>query len=174
MTDTPDRLDELLAAARAGDQDAYRQFLSEAAMRLRSYAARRIGQGGDVEDVVQQCLIALHEKRGTLDPARPVGPWMYAIARYKLADAFRQQGRRPLMAELEDVPVEADTHAAHDVRALLGQLPEAQAEAIRMTRVEGLTMDEASARSGVGVSALKLRVHRGMARLKALVREGEA
>ena len=172
MTETPDRLDALLASARAGDEAAYRQFLQEAAARLRRYAVRRIGQDAEVEDIVQQCLIALHDKHGTLDPGRPVGPWMYAIARYKVADWLRQRGRRTATIALEEAVTGPESHAARDVGVLLEHLPEAQAEAIRLTRIEGLTMDEASARTGAGVSALKLRVHRGMARLQRLVDDG--
>lgn len=172
MNGRPDGLDALLACARAGDEAAYRRFLAEAAVRLRRYAERRIGLEAEVEDIVQQCLIALHHKRHTLDPGRPVGPWMYAIARYKLADWFRQRGRRPVTSALDDIAVAPESHAARDVEVLLGHLPGAQAEAIRLTRIEGLTMDEASSRAGIGVSALKLRVHRGMARLKQIVGDG--
>lgn len=173
MTETPDRLDALLAAARTGDRAAYRCFLEEAAVRLRRFAARRIGGDSELEDLVQECLIAIHEKRGTLDPRRPVAPWLYAIARYKLADAWRRHNRRPASAGLTEfeVEVEPEFGAAQDVVALLDRLPEAQAEAIRLTRLEGLTTNEAGERVGIGTSALKLRVHRGMARLKQMVGE---
>lgn len=172
MNQTPDRLDGLLAAARASDEAAYRRFLVEAAARLRRFAERRIGREAEVEDIVQVCLIAVHEKRDTLDPDRPVGPWMYAIAHYKLADWLRRRSRRQAAVPLDEIVVAADSHAARDVGALLGRLPEGQAEAIRLTRIEGLTMVEASARTGIGVSALKLRVHRGMARLRRLLEDG--
>jgi RNA polymerase sigma-70 factor (ECF subfamily) len=171
MTETPDRLDVLLAAASAGDDLAYRRFLEEAAVRLRSFAARRLGGDAELEDVVQECLIAIHEKRGTLDPRRPVGPWLYAIARYKIADSWRRRRRRPVPAALPEIAVEAETGAARDTAMLLDRLPEAQAEAIRLTKLEGMTTSEAGARVGIGTSALKLRVHRGMARLKHMVGE---
>ena len=173
MTETPDQLDALLACARAGDEAAYRRFLTEAAARLRGFAERRIGREAEVEDIVQQCLIALHDKRHTLDPGRPVGPWMYAIARHKLADWLRQRRRRAASVQLEELAVAPESHVARDVGALLGHLPDAQAEAIRLTHLEGLTMRDASARTGASVSALKLRVHRGMARLRRLVDEGQ-
>ena len=116
-------------------------------------------------------LIACHEKHHTLDPGRPVGPWLRAIAGYKLIDFWRKRGRSPVVFEDADVPVEEDAMAGMDVAALLGELPEAQAEAIRLTQIEGLTGEEASQRAGIGLSAMKLRVHRGMNRLKEIVEE---
>lgn len=133
---------------------------------------RKAGADSEVEDVLQECLIALHEKRHTLDPGRPVGPWMYAIANYKLIDFWRKRGRSKLVLDdAADMDVAAESLAGVDVATLLGELPEAQAEAIRMTHIEGLTNKEAAGKVGIGVSAMKLRVHRGMLRLKDIADE---
>lgn len=168
-----DRLDLLMQQARAGDDAAYREFLGEAANRLRASLARKIGGDSELEDLVQESLIAIHEKRHTLDPNRPVAPWLHAIARYKLIDHWRKRGRSPIVLEEADGEVDADGFAGMDVAALLNELPEAQAEAIRLTQIEGLTGAEASAQVGIGLSAMKLRVHRGMLRLKQIVAEKE-
>ncbi|MGN3974832.1 sigma-70 family RNA polymerase sigma factor [Tsuneonella sp. SYSU-LHT278] len=174
MTLRPDRLDTLAAAAFVGDRKAYRAFLEEAAIRLRIYVRRRMGLQTDVEDVVQECLIALHEKGGTFDPGRPVAPWMFAIARYKMADHWRREGRRPQMtSELPEVPVQPDDFASHDVATLLAQLPETQAEAVKLTRLEGMTNREASQAAGIRLSAMKLRVHRGIIALTRMVARSE-
>ena len=165
-------LDRLITAARDGDSAAYRQFLAEAAQRIRALLARKIGADNELEDLVQECLIAIHEKRHTLDPGRPVAPWMYAIANYKLIDHWRKRGRSIIdLDDDADIAVSADTLAQTDIETLLEKLPEAQAQAIRMTQIEGLTNREAGDRIGVGVSAMKLRVHRGMARLRAVAEE---
>lgn len=164
-------LDHLIARSREGDKKAYRDFLAEAAIVVRKQLARKIGGDGELEDIVQEVLIACHEKHHTLDPGRPVGPWLRAIAGYKLIDFWRKRGRSPVVFEDADVPVEEDAMAGMDVAALLGELPEAQAEAIRLTQIEGLTGEEASQRAGIGLSAMKLRVHRGMNRLKEIVEE---
>jgi len=134
--------------------------------------ARKVGADSELEDVLQECLIALHEKRHTLDPGRPVGPWMYAIANYKLIDHWRKRGRSRLVLDDEvEMDVAADSFAGMDIAALLGELPEAQAQAIRLTHIEGMTNREAGEHIGIGVSAMKLRVHRGMLRLKEIVDE---
>lgn len=165
-----DPLDLLLEAARAGDAAAYREFLAEAANRLRASLLRRMNGDAELEDLVQEALIAVHEKRHTLDPGRPVAPWLNAIARYKLIDHWRRRGRSPLVLDdTADGEVAADGFAHVDVAALLDRLPKAQADAIRMTHIEGLTGAEAADRAGIGHSAMKLRVHRGLLRLKEIV-----
>lgn len=172
---TRSQLDLLIARVRAGDKRAYREFLAEAAMVVRRQLAHKIGGDGELEDIVQEVLIACHDKHHTLDPGRPVGPWLRAIAGYKLVDHWRKRGRSPLVLDDKaEVTVAADDLAEMDVAALLGELPEAQAEAIRLTHIEGLTGEEASARAGIGLSAMKLRVHRGMNRLKKMVNEKNA
>lgn len=167
-----DALDRLMVAVRGGDRTAYRKMLAEAGARIRAMLARKIGADSELEDILQECLIAIHEKRHTLDPGRPVGPWMYAIANYKLIDHWRKRGRsRLVFDDSADIEVAADTFADVDIVALLDELPEAQAQAIRLTHIDGLTNREAAEKVGIGVSAMKLRVHRGMLRLKEMVEE---
>jgi RNA polymerase sigma-70 factor (ECF subfamily) len=88
-------LARLMRAAIAGDERAYTEFLRRAACLVRSFARRKVVQGGiDPEDIVQETLLAIHMKRHTWRDDAPVTPWLYAIARYKLIDAFRRRGRR--------------------------------------------------------------------------------
>src|SRR5688500_13533786 len=84
-----------MRAAIAGDERAYGEFLRHAACLVRGFARRRVERGGiDPEDIVQETLLAIHIKRHTWREDAPVMPWLYAIARYKLVDAFRRRGRR--------------------------------------------------------------------------------
>jgi RNA polymerase sigma-70 factor (ECF subfamily) len=52
---------------------------------------------------------------------------------------------------------------------LLAELSPAQRDAILLTKIEGLSVTEASARTGVSESAIKVQVHRGLKKLAALV-----
>jgi RNA polymerase sigma-70 factor (ECF subfamily) len=168
----------LWARAQAGDEAAYREALQAMAARLRGYFARRLQSMPDeVEDLVQETLLALHLRRGTHDAALPVTNWVYAIARHKLVDLWRRRQRRealhePLDERVEDLLVATNQEflARRDLRALLQQLPQGQRSAIALLKIEGLSAAEASHRSGVSISALKVRVHRGLKRLAELVR----
>jgi RNA polymerase sigma-70 factor (ECF subfamily) len=131
-----------------------------------------------VEDLVQETLLALHLQRGTWDPALPVSAWVHAIARHKLVDLFRRRGRREALHESWD-DLDESAHptaveeqpARRDLGVLLESLPAAQQQAIVLTKIEGLSMQEASQRTGVSVAALKVQVHRGLKRLADLVKD---
>jgi RNA polymerase sigma-70 factor (ECF subfamily) len=132
----------------------------------------------EVEDLVQETLIVLHLQRATYDPALPVSAWVYAIARHKLVDMWRRRGRREALHESidkldgEEPLAFEEQPARRDLLTLLDALPAAQRRAIALTKLEGLSLAEASARSGVSVAALKVQVHRGLKRLMILVKGG--
>jgi RNA polymerase sigma-70 factor (ECF subfamily) len=171
-------LKPLWLRAQAGDEAAYRQSLALLATRLRGYLKRRMsGVPDDVEDLVQETLLALHLQRGTYDPTLPVSAWALAIARHKLVDVWRRRGRREdLHDAIDDVDERLlaaepdDGGARRDLEGLLEALPEAQRQAIVLTKLEGLTVAEAAARTGASPSAIKVQVHRGLKRLAGLVR----
>jgi len=171
------RLKALWGLARDGDEAAYHRALTLIAGRLRGYFARRLQAWPDeVEDLVQETLLALHVHRATCDPAAPVSAWVHAIARHKLVDLWRRHGRREALHEpLDDEMLESslvdERPARHDIAMLLAELPEAQRRAIELTKIEGLSVAEASARTGASVAAVKVQVHRGLKKLAALVRE---
>jgi RNA polymerase sigma-70 factor (ECF subfamily) len=172
-------LKPLWLRAQAGDDHAYRQALERIATRLRAYLRRRMQSlPDDLEDLVQETLLALHLQRGTYDPALPVSAWVLAIARHKLVDLWRRRGRHEALHDaIDDVDEGAlvaagggESEARRDLGKLLDDLPEAQRQAILLTKVQGLSVAEASQRTGASESAIKVQVHRGLKRLAALVK----
>jgi RNA polymerase sigma-70 factor (ECF subfamily) len=166
------RLKALMASALDGDRAAYAELLSTLGGFLRAYFGRRLGAGaGDVEDLVQETLLAVHLKRETYDRSQPFTPWAYAIARYKLIDHFRRVGARrsaPLEAagELFADGNPEEGAVRHDVQRLLGRLPPRQRALMRSVKLEGLSMDEAAERSGMSVAAVKVSLHRSLKGLR--------
>jgi len=172
------RIRPLWLRAQAGDEAAYRQALQLMARRLRAYFRRRMPTvQDDVEDLVQETLLAVHLQRGSYDPAFAVSAWFTAIASHKLVDLWRRRGRQENRHEdIEDMDgvllaeTAAEPHARRDLERLLQQLPALQRQAIELTKLEGLSVAEASTRTGVSEAALKVQVHRGLKRLAALVK----
>lgn len=168
--------------AQAGDDAAYRDALAKIAARVRRFYSRRLQALPDeVEDLVQETLIALHVQRGTYDNSLPVSSWVFAIARHKLVDLWRRRGRKESLndsldelTEDQHPAVQQESASRRDLGVLLEQLPEAQKQAILLTKIEGLSLTEASDRSGVSVAALKVQVHRGLKQLAAIVRSEAA
>ena len=175
VSELEDRLRPLMLLSLAGDAAAHRQLLTGLAGPLRAYYARRMAMyASSVEDLVQEALVAVHGKRGTYDTARPLLPWVYAIARYRLIDFYRRQRLRltvPIEAAA-DAFTDAEERAsesARDLEKLLAQLPAKQRQVIADVKLAGYSVAEAAARSGLSESAVKVGVHRGLKRLRALV-----
>lgn len=180
MASLETRLKLLMVAGLAGSPTAYRQLLEASARRLRSYFARRVGADcADLEDLVQETLIAVHRRRQSYDRSLPFTAWLHAIARYKLIDHFRRRGVRyqvPLEdAEAFPAPDDGDAClAAIDVKRLLAELPAKHRLSIQLTRIDGYSSREAADLTGRSSSAVKVDVHRGMKRLMAKVNGGDA
>jgi len=176
--DFESQLRPLWQRAQMGDDVAYREALGRIAARLRAFLRRRMPSlPDDLEDLVQETLLAVHLQRGTYDPSLPVSAWVLAIARHKLIDLWRRRGRRDALHEPLDELDESlhatsdeEAPARRDLMGLLQALPEAQRVAITLTKIEGLSVAEASARTGVSISAIKVQVHRGLKRLADRVR----
>lgn len=159
-----------MLAGLAGEAQPYRRLLDDLSRMLRAYYGRRAPPGMDVEDLVQETLIAVHTRRATYDTAQPFTAWAYAIARYKLIDALRR-GRAHLRAPVEEADAlfaPSATEAAmasRDLDRVLAQLPARTQALIRDVKIEGLSTREAAEKHRMSESAVKVAVHRG---LKAL------
>ena len=162
----------MMAAAQAGDAASYRLLLGEVGAWLRRYYLRRLPPSM-VDDAVQDTLLAVHEKRHTYDPGRPFGAWLGAIARYKWIDRLRAMKSHPteeLGENLAVVDHEDAVSSAVSLERLLGELKPAQADVIRLVKLEGLSIMEASHRTGQTMSLVKVNIHRGLGRLSAVIR----
>jgi len=170
----------LLLLGLQGDGTAYAAFLAQASAYLRGYLRRRLARWpDDVEDVTQEALLAVHNQRDTWRRTEPLTPWLHAIARYKLIDALRARSAReavllPLDEDADEAMGEADPHAGEarrDVRVLLASLPDRFRVPIECVKLEGLSVAETSARTGMSASAVKVGVHRGLRLLARRMRE---
>ena len=174
------RLRALLLQGMAGDGASYHAFLTDLSAHLRAFFRRRLTRlPSEVEDLVQEALLAVHNQRHTFEPDQPLTPWVYAIARYKLVDLLRRRADREALHEpLDDelaVFAAADTEAAaarRDVMKLLDRLPDRQRLPIRYTKIEGMSVVEAARAAGMSESAVKVGVHRGLKALAKMIGGG--
>jgi RNA polymerase sigma factor (sigma-70 family) len=171
----------LMRAALNGDAAAYRRLLVSLTPVLRSEARRgcvRAGLGNsDVEDVVQEILLAIHLKRHTWDIDRPIGPWITAIARHKLIDTLRRRGHRVELPidDVADIPAAErtdDTQERHDVGRMLDKLGDRQRDLVRSLSVEGRSIQETAQRLNMSEGAVRVALHRAIKRLAVMYRRG--
>lgn len=171
------RLRAQLLQGMEGDAQAYQAFLKGLSTHLRAFLRRRLSTlPDDIEDLVQNILLAVHNQRHTYRPDQPLTAWVNAMARYKLIDLLRSRsGREALHDPIDDdlALFAANDHEAadarRDVNKLLQQLPDNQRLPIVHTKLEGLSVTEAAAVTGMSESAIKVGVHRGMKALAALM-----
>src|SRR5271155_5556704 len=128
-----ERLRSMMLRSLTGDAAAYHLFLGELTTHLRSHLRRRLGGLPDeVEDLLQELLLAIHNKRHTYDPKQPLTAWVQAIARYKLVDLLRRRSRGDMLTDPLDeddqvfATVNDAAEAQYDVAKLLRGLPDRQ------------------------------------------------
>jgi RNA polymerase sigma-70 factor, ECF subfamily len=174
-----ERLRGLMLQSLAGDAAAYRMFLDELTARLRSYLRRRLGGLPDeVEDLLQELLLAVHNKRHTYDPKQPLTSWVQAIAHYKLVDLLRRRSRSNALTDPLDeddqvfaTTANAATEAKYDVEKLLRGLPDRQRLPILYVKIEGASVTDTAIRTGMSESAVKVGIHRGLKALAEKIRK---
>jgi RNA polymerase sigma factor (sigma-70 family) len=173
---TEQTLHGLMVAGLDGDATAYRRFLQMLGNRLRAFYRRRLsGWPDDVEDLVQDTLLAVHNQRHTYRPDQPVTAWVHAIARYKTVDLLRSKRVRealhdPLDDDAQTLFGTSDADAAEarrDLDLLLATLPERQRLPIEQVKLLGRSVADVAAESGLSESAVKIGIHRGLKALAA-------
>lgn len=170
-------LERLFASAIAGDGKAFACFLTEVLPLVRKVVrARGRGLPADQhEDVVQEVLIAIHLKRQTWDPATPLRPWLYAVTRYKVIDAFRRKGAEihlPVEDFADMIACDAeDGHLAdRDAARMLGQIDPRSAAIVRAIGLDGEKAVEVGARLSMSEGAVRVAFHRALRKLASLAR----
>ncbi len=172
------RLKDLLMRGLSGHSEAYEAFLRELSAYLRAFLRKRLTRLPDeVEDLVQESLLAVHNQRHTYDHNQPLSAWVHAIAKYKLVDLLRRHAIRehltdPLSDETEIFLVgNSDAaEARRDLNKLLDELPDRQRLPIVHIKLEGLSVKETAQITGMSESAIKVGVHRGLKVLAAKIR----
>ncbi|MEO6363040.1 MAG: sigma-70 family RNA polymerase sigma factor [Caldimonas sp.] len=176
-----DGLRALFVAALAGDNAAYAAFLGHVGARLRGYYRRRASMfADDIEDLVQEAMLAIHNQRHSYRSDQPVTAWLYAIARYKLIDWIRARATRtallvPIADHDDDVAMASSEpqalEARRDLLVLVASLPDRFRLPILHVKIEGLSIAEAASLLGMTQASVKIGIHRGLKALAVQVRK---
>lgn len=124
---------------------------------------------------MQEVLLTVHLKRATWDDARPLLPWVNAIADHKAIDAIRRRGREgrliassvtvDAIAELIPSPEPEPNQVGLDLDRHLAALPVREREVVRGLTVHGRTVRELAASLGMKEATVRVALHRGLKRL---------
>jgi RNA polymerase sigma-70 factor (ECF subfamily) len=158
----------LMTLAQAGDEQAYRRLLREIGSYVKAIVRRKLDDPAQADDVTQDILLAVHKARHTYDCTRPFVPWLHAILRFRLTDQLRKiySGRKfedlDLNSTYGETFSEVRTNEEIDGALILAldSLPEKQKMLVKMLKLDGLSVKEASKALGMTESALKVSAHR--------------
>jgi RNA polymerase sigma-70 factor (ECF subfamily) len=164
--------ESLIAGMASGDTYAMTALVRRYQARVYGLALRVTDDSGLAEEVAQDAFMRAWRYATTYDARRgQVGTWLLTIARNVSVDAARLRRDYPvdpccLMGALASAPDEPEHERAEYVRHGLSLLPTAQARAIVLAAVYGLTATEIAQQEGIPLGTAKTRVRRGLARLR--------
>jgi RNA polymerase sigma-70 factor, ECF subfamily len=165
----------------AGDTAAYAVLVARYRDRLGRYAVHMLGDREDAEEALQDAFVRGYRSLVRCDDPERFGAWLYGI----LVNRCRTAGARATRRARVFVRNEAALNGAHAsspadrsdfddvVRRALARLAPAYREAFLLKYVEDLDYEEMARLTGVGVSALKMRVKRAREQLQAILKEVE-
>jgi RNA polymerase sigma-70 factor (ECF subfamily) len=169
---------ELVARTRAGDADAFGALVSRYYDACRRFAYHMLGDRSDADDVVQETLMRAYRAIARYDERDQFRGWLFRILTNQCRNALTARGRRTrrfvqdtvALEQAHAPPVGLQLGAEHaSLARALAQLDALQREAILLKYAEGLEYTEMAAITGVGESALKMRVKRGSEKLRAML-----
>ena len=161
----------MMRAALAGDEGVYRRLLEEIGRAVRpmargAFSRARVGDA-DVEDVVQETLLAIHLKRQTWDGGQKLAPWVNAIARHKIIDAMRRRGVRRFepIEDFEAVlaaPEAEDPHNRSDIERMMEPLTPRARDIVKSISLDGKSITETAGRLEMTEVAVRVALHRAL------------
>ena len=161
---------------RLGDARAFDALFQRYARPIHGYLMRLTGQRAAAEDLSQQTFLSLVQARGRFQQGSRVKPWLYAIATNAAHD-WRRRKRPEELTDEGELPTQVaseqggprDVGLERTVQRALAQLPEGQRIPIVLHRFEGMGFAEIAESMGLTETAVKVRAHRGYARLRELL-----
>ena len=175
------RWSALMVSAQSGNESDYRQLLREVSDVVHKFLRSRFGNRPMIEDCVQESLLAIHQARHTYNPNRPFRPWLFAIVRNKTIDTLRKQKQRETVAKHYQREQEVLSASSGQIAypneiaevPLFRALSRQHREVLVLTKVIGFSIAETAEKLGISESAVKVRVHRAVGKLRKLLKEEE-
>ncbi|WP_322770531.1 MULTISPECIES: RNA polymerase sigma factor [unclassified Frankia] len=163
--------DQLVAAARDGDELAIAALVSGAHPHVRRFAFSLCASSQDAEDAAQEAMIILFRKIGTLRATGALASWMFQIVRHECLRRARAVYSRPAPVAEAMVSSSEDEVlgqlALDRVTAAVASLPADQRRVLIMRDVQGLPGNTVARSLGLSTAAMKSRLHRARAAVRA-------
>ncbi len=164
--------------AQDGSSSSYETLLTEVYMFLQSYITRKISNSSQVEDVIQEVLMALHHSRHTYDCKKSFMSWFLAITHYKISDYLRVQFKHQI-SELDENIVDSaadalslliENQSLRAVQLALSELEQKPREVVNLLKLEGFKISEVAKKLNLSEANVKVIAHRAYQQLEVKLR----
>ncbi len=162
-----------MAAYQQGSLDAFQAVYGSLAPALGRYLRYLTRRADLADDLLQEVFLQMHRSRATYDPALPVAPWAFGLARNVYLMHRRSSVRfSAVHVELDDppevaVPPDVERFATRDlIRRAVARLDPEQAEPLVLHHVWGFSFEEIAGMVGISPAAARARSSRAMAALR--------
>lgn len=142
---------------------------------LKAFIYSRVKNEADVDDIMQNTYIKIHDNIGSLKDKSKIKPWIYQITRNLIIDFFREDTRNIELARIKsEMAVSSSSDkfmdmAIMDMVKMMNQLSPEYCEALCLTEIEGMSQKEYAEKAGLSYSGAKSRVQRARQMLKDLL-----
>ena len=147
----------------------------EFSLPLKVFIGKRISNAQDVDDVLQDIFLKIHNNADSIKDDTKIHAWVYRITRNAVIDYYRKKAA----VEMVELPDDLINESAEDLSAnseiaaclknMIDSLPEKYKEAVILTEFQNLTQKELSEKMGLSLSGAKSRVQRGRKKLKQML-----
>ena len=164
----------------SGDVNAYALVVKRYEKPIYNLMLRKTGSEQDALDLTQETFVRAYEKLEKFSPSAPFFPWLYTMGLNLARDFLRRAKRSPIESYEPDdsFPIEIDQYDrladqidVQKVSEVLQSLPVDYREALLLRFHEGLSVGEVAYALGLSLSAAKMRIHRGLLKLRQLLKK---
>jgi RNA polymerase sigma-70 factor, ECF subfamily len=165
--------ERLVARLRGSDPEAVHVLYQRFGPAIFTVGYKALGDRNLAEEVVQLTFLKAWQAADTFDPARPLAPWLYSIARRTAIDLFRREARHAAPDHEIDIaalpPSFEELWEVWEVRSAVDRLPDAERQVVEAMHYRDLTLQETADELGIPLGTVKSRSHRAHGRLAALL-----
>lgn len=160
------RFKRLIIQSQTGDSNAYYLLLTELSAFLKNYLKKRIYKNDDIDEVLQEILLATHRSLNTYDSQKKFMTWFLAISEYKIIDYIRSQTK--ISSESFDpMKIVYDYHINSKqvevrlrIEKALQQMTQREREILISLKIKGYSVEELSRELNLSIPNTKMIAHR--------------
>ena len=179
----PDPVELLAAIAERQDRQAFRQLFALFAPRVKAFARRSGADGQVAEDLAQDVMLTVWRRAGQYDRTKAAAStWIFTIARNRRIDMIRREARPdfdpedPSLQGEEEAPADLSLHnrrQEHAVRQAVAQLPQEQAELMRLSYFEDKSHGVIAEELDLPLGTVKSRIRLAMRKLRDMMKDSD-